>query len=475
MNRRIITSVVVLTTIALFGLIVLQLYLIGHALKVREATFVNAVDRSVEHVLQALNQNEIRKQYERQVQYIQIQSNIKHTYDSIMKAFNNTFPFPLSGDNYLQYLERASETRNLIQEMILSYRQNLNENLSIDPLYIDSLIAVELKQHGVNTKYEMGIFSPLTNSMLFQKTGYYPQELLNEAFIYDMFPVLATPHHAEKLLLYFPNEKRFVLKQIWDILGISGFLIAIIVLCFATTIFTIIRQKKLSEMKNDLINNMTHEFKTPISTISLACQALADKDIQKTEGLYETYISMIAEENRRLGTMAEQILLSAVMEKGEMIFNKEVVDIDQIIQECYVAEKLAVTQKGGTIRCDLNAKQTLIYGDKMHLKNVILNLLDNAIKYANGTPKIAIQTRNIPHAIEVSVQDNGPGISKANQKRIFEKLYRVPTGNIHNVKGFGLGLNYVKNIVEEHGGFVHLNSESKNGSTFFIRLPLYEV
>ena len=228
-------------------------------------------------------------------------------------------------------------------------------------------------------------------------------------------------------------------------------------------------------MKNDLINNMTHEFKTPISTISLACQALADKDIQKTEGLYETYISMIAEENRRLGTMAEQILQSAVMEKGEMIFNKEVIDINQIIQECYASEKLAVTQKGGTISCDLSAEHTLIYGDKMHLTNVILNLLDNAIKYANGAPEIAIQTRNIPHAIEVSVQDNGPGISKANQKRIFEKLYRVPTGNIHNVKGFGLGLNYVKNIVEEHGGFIHLNSESKNGSTFFIRLPLYEV
>ena len=246
MNRRIITSVVVLTTIALFGLIVLQLYLVGHAVRVREATFVNAVDQSVEHVLQILNQDEIRKQYERQAQYIQIQANIKLTYDSIMKEFNSTFPFPVSGDDYLQYLEQASETRNLIQEMVLSYRKNLNEELSIDPLYIDSLIAVELKQHGINTKYEMGIFSPSTNSMLFQKTGYYPQELLNDAFIYDMFPVLATPYHADKLLLYFPNEKRFVFKQIWDILGISGFLIAIIVLCFAATIFTIILQKKLS-------------------------------------------------------------------------------------------------------------------------------------------------------------------------------------------------------------------------------------
>lgn len=470
MNRRVITSVVVLTTIALFGLIVLQLYLVGHAVRVREATFINAVNQSVGHVLSAINQEGVRKQYERQAQDIQMQSKIKHAYDSVTQEILS----PVFRSDYFDYLKKTAVARNLIQDMIAAYRKNIKEEPFINHSYIDSLVSIELKRHGINTKYELGIYSPSTNSMLFQKTGHYPQELLNDSFVFDLFPVLSNPQLSDKLLLYFPNEKRFVFKQIWDILGISSFLITIIVLSFVATIFTIIKQKKLSEMKNDLINNMTHEFKTPISTISLACQALADKDIQKTEGLYETYISMIAEENRRLGTMAEQILQSAVMEKGEMIFNKELIDLNQIIQECYASEKLAVTQKGGIISCDLKAEQTLIYGDKMHLTNVILNLLDNAIKYANGTPEITIQTRNIPHAIEVSVKDNGPGISKANQKRIFDKLYRVPTGNIHNVKGFGLGLNYVKNIVEEHGGFIHLNSESKNGSTFFIRLPLYE-
>jgi signal transduction histidine kinase len=204
----------------------------------------------------------------------------------------------------------------------------------------------------------------------------------------------------------------------------------------------------------------------------LACEALRDRDVAKSEDLYSTYISMIDEENKRLGTMAERILQSAVMEKGELHLHMEAVDLHEIVMDAVKSKKLQADQKLGEVFTELKAETTTVEGDKVHLKNVVLNLLDNAIKYAENKPFIQVRSRNIPHAIEISVQDNGPGISKANQKRIFEKLYRIPTGNVHNVKGFGLGLSYVKSIVEQHGGTINLNSELKKGTTFFIRLPL---
>jgi two-component system phosphate regulon sensor histidine kinase PhoR len=225
-------------------------------------------------------------------------------------------------------------------------------------------------------------------------------------------------------------------------------------------------------MKNDFVNNMTHEFKTPISTIGLACEALRDKDIQKSDGLYSTYISMIDEENKRLGTMAEQILQSAVIEKGQLTLKLETIDIHDIIEESVATKSLQANKKNGKIITNLNAIDHRFMGDRIHLTNVVLNLLDNAIKYSEDDLLIEVSSRNIPNAFELSVKDNGIGISSANQKRIFEKLYRVPTGNIHNVKGFGLGLNYVKAIVEQHSGTIHLESELKKGTTFYIRLPL---
>jgi len=225
-------------------------------------------------------------------------------------------------------------------------------------------------------------------------------------------------------------------------------------------------------MKNDFINNMTHEFKTPISTIALACEALKDKDIQKSETIYNSYISVINEENSRLGVMAEQILQTAVIEKGQLKLQKETVNMHAIIEQAVNSKKISAQEKGGEIEMQLKAGDSQLLGDTTHLTNVIVNLLDNALKYMLNVPKIVVNTINTKDTLLIRIQDNGIGISKSNQKKIFDKLYRVPTGNQHDFKGFGLGLNYVKATVELHNGTVTVDSEPGKGSTFTIQLPI---
>jgi two-component system phosphate regulon sensor histidine kinase PhoR len=472
MNKQLIAGIIVVMTIALIGLMGIQVYWIGDAIKVKEATFVRDVNQAVSHVVVTLEKEEMQRQFQRQLQLMNRRANILSAYDSVSQSLMSELQNPMTIAEYQAFLRKTVIAQDMIQDMILGYRQASAEGNELNPVRIDSLIRTELKRHGINTTYEFGIYSPPRNAMLMQKSGRYPQQLLTEGFAFELYPTLASPRQAQQLLMYFPNEKRFLMSQLWDLLGISGLLILIIILSFSATIFTIIRQKKLSEMKSDFVNNMTHEFKTPIATIGLACEALRDRDVAKSEDLYSTYISMINEENKRLGTMAERILQSAVMEKGELRLHKEMVDLHEIVMDAVKSKKLQADQKLGEIFTALQAETTSVEGDKVHLKNVILNLLDNAIKYTENKPQIQVRSRNIPHAIEISVQDNGPGISKANQKRIFEKLYRIPTGNVHNVKGFGLGLSYVKSIVEQHGGTINLNSELKKGTTFFIRLPL---
>jgi len=475
MNKQLIAGIIVLMTIALIGLMGIQVYWIGDAIKVKEATFVRDVNQAITQVIVRLERDEMQRQFQRQLQLVNRRADILSSYDSISVNLQRELQAPMTLAEYQAFLRKTVIAQDMIEDMILGYRQASEEQQELQPLRIDSLIRSELSRHGISTTYEFGVYSPSRNAMLVQKTGRYPQQLLLEGFAFEMYPTMGGGYQSDQLLMYFPHEKQFLMRQLWDLLGISGLLILVIILSFSATIFTIFRQKKLSEMKSDFVNNMTHEFKTPISTIGLACEALRDKDVAKSETLYSTYISMISEENKRLGTMAEQILRSAVMDKGELHLHKENCDMHELIAEAASSKKLQADQKLGQLRVELNAEQTLIEGDKIHLKNVVLNLLDNAIKYAEHAPEIIIRTRNIPHALEISVQDNGPGISKANQKRIFEKLYRIPTGNIHNVKGFGLGLSYVKSIVEQHGGTINLNSELKKGTIFYIRLPLNGV
>jgi two-component system phosphate regulon sensor histidine kinase PhoR len=233
-----------------------------------------------------------------------------------------------------------------------------------------------------------------------------------------------------------------------------------------------LKQKKLSIIKNDFISNMTHEFKTPISTISLASEMLGDSSIAQTPEKQQRYLKMIRDENKRLSVLVESILQTSILDKGEFILKHSEVDIHDIINTAINNTQLLIDQRGGTIQTQLTATKFKLQADRVHLTNIVFNLIDNAIKYSKGVPEILISTHNTAEGIMIKVKDNGLGISKENQRKIFDKFYRVPTGNVHNVKGFGLGLSYVLAVVLKHNGTISVDSELGKGSTFNVHLPI---
>jgi len=508
-NKKQIYFLIVLTSIAFVGLILIQGYWIKNAITVKEAQFRSSVARSASEVIDNLHQIEREKALERYQQgeqlyrridsinyqiryYVQQHPDMLDQQGRLIDPQINRIINSPDGVRGLQDESLAEKTDSSFLKLILlreetvnslmesSFRLNASPWLNINSFQpieeriqaslIDSLIRQSLDNYGVTTTFEYGIFDPGRNFLVQQKSGQFPKELLESPFRFRLFPGEMS-FNPSFLLLYFPNEKRFLLTQLKSLLSISGLLMAIIVLSFVFTTHIIFRQKKLSEMKNDLINNMTHEFKTPISTISLACEALSDKDIAKSEELYQSYIQIIREENSRLKNMAEKVLTTALLEKGKLQLRLESFDVEQIIKEAIASAQLKVEAKNGKILTDFYATETMIVGDKLHLLNVVSNLLDNSIKYSGDGVQIIVTTENTEQGISFSVKDNGIGISHADQKRIFEKLYRVSNGDIHNVKGFGLGLSYVKAIVALHGGTIKLDSELKSGTKFSVYLP----
>ena len=233
----------------------------------------------------------------------------------------------------------------------------------------------------------------------------------------------------------------------------------------------ILRQKKISEVKNDFINNMTHEFKTPIATVSLATEALQDDDIKGNKAFVERYVSVIQEENKRLGMQVERVLQIASLDKKDFKLKIEEANLHQIIEKALVNINILVEKRGGSISSQLLASNPIIEADKVHLTNIVYNLLDNANKYSPDAPQINIRTENISTGVILKISDEGIGMSKEASQKIFDKFYRVSTGNVHDVKGFGLGLSYVKNIIDMHHGSINVKSEPGKGSTFKIILP----
>lgn len=278
----------------------------------------------------------------------------------------------------------------------------------------------------------------------------------------------------EVLLIIVPNKQRLVLQSLkWRIMTAILFTI-IIFAAFFLTVTTMLRQKKLSEIKNDFINNMTHEFKTPLATISLAVDALKNDRVQADREKMSYFSSIIKEENQRMNRQVETILKAALLEKQEVGLVLKPLHVHEVIKDAADNFALQLDEKKGHIDLSLNAENDLIDADEVHFSNLINNLLDNAVKYSkeNTPPKIRIQTEANGKNMVVKMQDNGIGMTRETVKRIFEKFYRAHTGNIHNVKGFGLGLSYVKTMIEAHGGDIKVDSTLGKGSTFTMELPL---
>jgi len=471
MNKRFTAFVITLVTLASIGLLLIQVYWIRNAMQVREAVFVRDVNQAMSRVVFSINKMRYQEYYLKTKNFYKKNENVFAAFDSINRDLLNSQLPENTKDEITHFLERRNRLSRVYQKLFKRFHGTDDMAFFTSRRQkIDSLIGEALKERNIKTDYEFGIYKPLKNMMIIQKSGKFPNQLLNQSFVYNLAPLGTNIQFPLKFLLYFPHEKLFIVSTLYRLLFVSFGLFLIIIGSFSFSIIIINKQKKISEMKNDLINNMTHEFKTPISTISLACEALKDKDVKKSDDIYNSYIGMIDEENKRLRTMAEHILRSASIEKDGLKLNLENLDVHELIHASVNSKQINAASKGGRIEQYLSAENTTVIGDRTHLINVIINLLDNALKYNLEQPLIKVKTKNLQNGILISVEDNGIGISKANQKKIFDKLFRAHTGNRHDFKGFGLGLSYVKAIVEQHKGRISVESEPEKGSIFHIYL-----
>ncbi|MCF8319239.1 MAG: HAMP domain-containing histidine kinase [Sphingobacteriaceae bacterium] len=372
-----------------------------------------------------------------------------------------------------QYLDSVQENKkNALQDLAQEFGSaKMPLNKRIQAHMVDQLLRKELKNKGItgsftyqiqqgNAKNKLGT-QPETTEHLHTdevyKTQLFPKEMIKE---------------SGWLLLSLPNKSNYILANMTWIMALSGGLLLILLGSFGYTLQLILRQKKISEMKTDFINNMTHEFKTPVATIMIASEALKDEELSGGRAQVERLATIIYDENIRLGNHIERVLHLAKVDKEDFKLENRPTELNTLIAAVADSMSLQLEKQKASIELDLQAKNDVVFADELHLSNVVFNLIDNAIKYCNGEAKIKISTQNLGKQVLCTVQDNGLGMSKDQIDKIFDQFYRIPTGNVHNVKGFGLGLSYVNTIVRLLKGQIKVKSEKHKGSTFEISIPL---
>ncbi|WP_051203335.1 sensor histidine kinase [Hugenholtzia roseola] len=389
---------------------------------------------------------------------------------SLSPAYNAT---QIEGANpavrHFKQYQRKLDFINAVLQRVNESEQPIENRVSYT--IINSLLQKELKQKNLNLKYEFALVDNQTQQV-FYASSTSPQ------FKWDTTPwkVRLFPNdlriHENYLYVIFPEEKSYVTADLISAMFTGGVFVLIMVACFGVVIWTVFQQKRNSEVVNDFISNMTHEFKTPISTIRLVCDMLKEPLVRQNEEKYKHYLSMAESENKRLETQVQRVLDMAKLDKKEYKLKITTIDVHELIEGIVDSMQIQIAQRNGFIASYLDAEQPLIEADAVHLRSMLMTLLDNANKYSPTAPDIAIQTQNIKNGIEIRISDKGQGIAKKHLVRIFEKFYRVPTGNLHDVKGFGLGLAYVKMMAAAHHGTVSAESEGEGkGSTFVLFLP----
>jgi two-component system phosphate regulon sensor histidine kinase PhoR len=370
-------------------------------------------------------------------------------------------------NEFLSWLrKRASEFQNMSDQMISEIYQ-WEKTLELDNKEITSALQRSLSL--IRTPYEYAIIrNGIVQDGTFSKTD--KADFLKSRYMIRLFPDNIISQDVI-LSVVFPKRTNYILGSIAWILGGSMLFSFFILATFALSVYFIITQKKVSEMKSDFLNNMTHEFKTPIATISLAADTITNAKVIKDEASIRHFISMIKKENSRMNKKVETILQIASLDKKEIEFKFENVSLHTIIEHSVETIDIQVQQRSGKIILKLDATEPVIYGDFDHLTNLVNNFLDNAIKYSPDAPEITVSTRNVEKGIMLTFEDKGIGMSKAVQSKIFERFYRQSSGNVHDVKGFGLGLNYARAIIDAHKGNVTVTSEPGKGSRFDIFLP----
>jgi two-component system, OmpR family, phosphate regulon sensor histidine kinase PhoR len=370
-------------------------------------------------------------------------------------------------ETIIQTNMKIALVEGVIQQLLSQGNQNIMNR--IDTMKVRKEIEEQLRNRNIQQPFELGIIDgqgdiipvgKVDNLTYLKNNG-----IKAELFPSDLFGM------ENFLVIHFPDKENYLLRQVFLPLMSSLLFLVIIIICFVYAVKVIIRQKKISDIKNDFINNMTHEFKTPISTVSLAIEALQDPDLVGHHSIRSRYLGIIKEENKRLGNQVEQVLQAAALDKKDFKLKIEKIDLEELLESAKQHFSLLVEKRGGSIEVDYQIRDKQIEADYFHLTNIVNNLLDNANKYSKHEPKIQIEVKEQSGFFSLGIRDDGIGMNREAQRKIFDKFYRVPTGNIHDVKGFGLGLSYVKTMVEAHKGTVHVESELGKGSLFTIILP----
>ena len=371
-------------------------------------------------------------------------------------------------------LQQIFKKAKFINEMMVqAFKDNIYQTpqTRIDPIFLDSVIHMELTKEDLPKEYKFMVSNEFGSIINFsvKPTSYNTKISLTNSSKTNLFPSNSLDENLY-LHIYFPKKNAYIIKEMKASLVVTILLVVMIIIALVFMFRTILEQKKLSEMKTDFISNMTHEFKTPISTIALACEALGYRDMIQFNSQSETepFVKMIKQENKRLELLVESILQSAVIDKGEIKANIEKINLKELIENLISNAQFRIQGSNGTINFITEGHEFDLKTDRMHITNLIANLIDNAIKYSKEIPEINISLVKNTKTFKLSVSDNGIGIKKEYLPKIFDKLYRIPTGNIHNVKGFGLGLNYVKSICEEYGWNIEVKSQFGEGSTFIV-------
>lgn len=517
MNKKLFVLLIALMSLSLLGIVFVQGYWISNAYRTKADQFTINAKQVLLSVAREIKLKETETYYQLYIPYvdsIEIPDNASFTelaYKFQNKATNETYVFTdgileqdykLStgllddGADSIQFrkltnrktktkisegidgivttesrVESFSRMKDYEQKQFESFVSNIT---SLVPIYkrvsadeIEKAIRNELRERGLKSKFEFAVYSNNLETKVRSKNYKY-----EEASTYKV-PLFDSENKTNyELYVNFYGKEKLVLNGILGMAILSLVFTAVIVLAYSSAISQIYKQRQISQIKSDFINNMTHEFKTPIATINLALDSLRNPKIKDNRDFLERYLNMIREENKRMHAQVENVLRISKLEKNELDLPKERVDLHAVIEDAISHVSLIVEDRGGYVKTHLGALQSAVLANESHLCNVIVNLLDNAIKYSEEEPKIDIYTENVKNSVILKIRDQGMGMSKPVQKRIFEKFYREHTGNVHNVKGHGLGLAYVKRILDDHDAEIYVESEKGKGSTFIVKLHL---
>lgn len=527
MGKKMFIFIVVLMSISLIGIISVQLYWINNAIESKDAQFDGDVKKALARVSERLEEKEETDARNKIQSFIdkrrflnkaQIKNFLIQSIDTTTKSrfsFGTTiieedFKVPLDilnrngfYNNDSIVVKRFTKRNDYFKGTFVTGSNNfkstfdekkfsvLTDNEKIDtkiltdgfevyrntfPIEerisnreINTTLKEEFERNNINIDFKYGVYNNGLATKL--KSGYYTINP-SQSYSYPLFKNNNLGNSDYTLYVDFPEKNSHILSDISYILLISLFFIFIIIIAFSSSLYQLIRQKKISEIKTDFINNMTHEFKTPIATINLALDSIKNPKILEDKEKVLRYVKMIRDENKRMHGQVENVLRISRLEKNQLDITKEAVDIHDILDEAITHVSLLAIDKGGSITTHFESLQSEVLGNQFHLTNVFVNILENGLKYSLDAPKIDVYTESTNKNLIIKISDEGIGMSKQAQKYIFDKFYREHKGNIHDVKGHGLGLAYVKEIVESHHGTVYVESEKGKGSTFIVKLPI---